>query len=52
MSAQDMADAALAGLAQGEVVTIPLPELDDWNAYERSRKAPAPGPSRAAPAVR
>lgn len=53
MSAQDMVDAALAGLAQGELVTIPaLPDLADWNAYEQSRKALAPGLSRAEPAAR
>lgn len=53
MSAQDMVDAALAGLAQGESVTIPaLTDIADWDAYERARKAMAPGLSRARPAPR
>jgi uncharacterized protein len=53
MSAQDMVDAALAGLAQGELVTIPsLPDVADWNAFERARKALAPSLSRAVPAPR
>lgn len=53
MSAQDMVDAALAGLAQGESVTIPaLIDIADWDSYERARKAMAPGLSRAQPAPR
>ena len=53
MSAQDMVDAALAGLAQGELVTIPaLPDVADWNSFESARKALAPGLSLAAPAPR
>lgn len=53
MQAEDMVDAALAGLRQGEVVTIPsLPELRDWNAYEAARAALGPGLSRAVPAAR
>ena len=40
MNAQDMVDAALAGLDQGELVTIPsLPHAADWNAYESARQA-------------
>lgn len=40
MSAEDMVDAALAGLDAGEVVTIPaLPDLDEWNRYEVARRA-------------
>ncbi|MGF6129373.1 SDR family NAD(P)-dependent oxidoreductase [Pseudomonas frederiksbergensis] len=39
MSAQDMVDAALVGLAQGEVVTIPgLHEGEKWDAYEAQRQ--------------
>ncbi|MGF6209178.1 SDR family NAD(P)-dependent oxidoreductase [Pseudomonas frederiksbergensis] len=39
MSAQDMVDAALAGLANGEVVTIPgLHEGEKWDAYEAQRQ--------------
>ena len=53
MSAADMVDAALAGLAHGERVTIPaLPDLADWDAFEQARKALGPGLSRSAPAKR
>jgi short-subunit dehydrogenase len=53
MTAEDMVDAALAGLDQGEVVTIPaLPDVADWNAFENARKALGPGLSRAKPAAR
>jgi uncharacterized protein len=53
MSAEDMVDAALAGLRQGEVVTIPsLPDRADWDAFESARKALGPGLSRATPAAR
>jgi hypothetical protein len=48
-----MVDAALAGLAQGESVTIPaLPDLDDWNTFEQARRALGPGLSRSVPADR
>jgi short-subunit dehydrogenase len=40
MSADDMVDAALAGLDQGERVTIPaLPDQAEWDAYEAARLA-------------
>jgi short-subunit dehydrogenase len=40
MSADDMVDAALAGLDQGEVVTIPsLADKADWDLYEAARRA-------------
>lgn len=41
MRSDDMVDAALAGLDQGELVTIPsLPEAKEWLAFrERTRKA-------------
>lgn len=53
MSAQDLVDAALAGLAQGEVVTIPsLPEIADWNLYENARQALEPNLSHNRPAGR
>ncbi len=53
MSADEMVDAALAGYAQGELVTIPsLPDLADWEAFEAARKALAPNLSRAHPASR
>jgi short-subunit dehydrogenase len=39
MNADDLVDAALAGLDQGELVTIPsLPDVADWNAYEAARQ--------------
>jgi short-subunit dehydrogenase len=39
MSAEEMVDAALVGLAKGEVVTIPgLHEGDKWDAYESRRQ--------------
>jgi len=35
MSAEDLVDAALAGLDQGEIVTIPsLPDKAEWDGYE------------------
>ncbi|MGO4579759.1 SDR family NAD(P)-dependent oxidoreductase [Cupriavidus sp. 2TAF22] len=53
MSADDMVDAALAGLDQGEVFTVPsLPDVADWNAYESARTALFPNLSRSAPAAR
>jgi short-subunit dehydrogenase len=53
MSAADMVDAALAGLAAGEFVTIPsLPEQADWDAYENARQNLMPNLSHAAPAER
>ncbi len=53
MSAEDMVDAALAGLDQGETVTIPsLPDAADWAAFEAARQALAPNLSRAEPAAR
>jgi short-subunit dehydrogenase len=40
MSTEDMVDAALAGLDQGEVVTIPsLQDGDDWTRFEAARRA-------------
>jgi len=53
MSAEDLVDAALAGLEHGEVVTIPsLPDRADWDAFENARKALGPGLSRTTPAAR
>lgn len=53
MSVDDMVDAALAGLDQGEFVTIPsLPESQQWDAYESARQALIPNLSRAVPASR
>ncbi|MBA1143425.1 SDR family NAD(P)-dependent oxidoreductase [Mesorhizobium neociceri] len=40
MSAEDMVDAALAGLDQGEIVTIPsLADKVQWDAFETARRA-------------
>jgi len=53
MSAEDLVDAALAGLDQGEFVTIPaLPNAADWEAFEAAREALLPNLSRATPAER
>jgi uncharacterized protein len=53
MSAEDMVDAALAGLDQGEFVTIPaLPDAGQWQTYENARQAMLPNLSRAEPAAR
>ncbi|GLQ46105.1 oxidoreductase [Dyella lipolytica] len=53
MPAEDMVDAALAGLDQGELVTIPaLPEAADWQAYEDARQKMSPNLSRSQPAAR
>jgi short-subunit dehydrogenase len=53
MPVHDMVDAALAGLEQGELVTIPaLPDVSEWNAFEQARKALGPGLSRSVPASR
>jgi short-subunit dehydrogenase len=53
MSADAMVDAALAGLDQGELVTIPaLPDAEDWNAYEAARQKMVPNLSRNTPASR
>jgi short-subunit dehydrogenase len=53
MSAGDMVDAALAGLEQGEIVTIPaLPDKTEWDAFEAARRAMSGRLSSATPAVR
>jgi short-subunit dehydrogenase len=53
MSTDDMVDAALAGLDQGELVTIPsLPDAADWQAYEAARQKLMPNLSRKIPAAR
>jgi len=53
MSAEDMVDASLAGLDQGEFATIPsLPDAADFDAYEKARLALAPNLSRKYPAAR
>jgi len=53
MDAEDLVDAALAGLDQGELATVPsLPELADWNAFQTARAALGPNLSRSKPAAR
>jgi short-subunit dehydrogenase len=43
MSAEDLVDAALAGLDQGELVTIPtLQDGNDWTSWETDRRALTP----------
>jgi short-subunit dehydrogenase len=49
----EMVDAALAGLDQGELVTIPsLPNAADWQSLEAPREALGPNLSRNHAAVR
>ncbi|AEI80689.1 short-chain dehydrogenase of various substrates pecificities [Cupriavidus necator N-1] len=53
MSGDDLVDAALAGLDQGEVMTVPsLPDVADWNTFEAARAALGPNLSRDQPAAR
>ncbi|WP_324697584.1 SDR family NAD(P)-dependent oxidoreductase [Novosphingobium aerophilum] len=53
MEAQDMVDAALAGLDMGEAVTIPaLPDMAQYEAYLAARLAMRPNLSLSTPALR
>lgn len=53
MSAAEMVDASLAGLDQGEIITIPsLPDAADWEKLEQARKALGPNLSRQHAATR
>ena len=53
MSSEDMVDAALAGLDQGEVVTIPsLADNTLWDRFEAARRAMFGKLSSAVPAPR
>ncbi len=53
MTTENLVDAALAGLDQGELVTIPpLPDGADWEAFEAARLVLAPNLSRREPAAR
>ena len=53
MSARDLVDAAMAGLDQGETVTIPsLEDKSEWDAYDAARRAMAGKLSRTKPATR
>lgn len=53
MSAGDLVASALAGFDLGEFATIPsLPNVADWNAYEKALDALRPNLSRTQPAIR
>ncbi|MCP1650159.1 SDR family NAD(P)-dependent oxidoreductase [Pseudomonas nitroreducens] len=53
MDVNHMVDAALAGLAQGEVVTLPaLPDAGEFEAFTAARLKMTPNLSRSAPAQR
>ena len=53
MGAEDMVDAALAGLDMGEAVTIPsLPDVAAWSRFDDARLALGPNLSLANPAER
>ncbi|KVV53942.1 AraC family transcriptional regulator [Burkholderia cepacia] len=53
MTADDLVDAALAGLDQGELVTIPtLHDGDGWTQWEAARRALTPQFANAKPAPR
>jgi short-subunit dehydrogenase len=53
MSPEDLVDAALAGLDQGETVTIPaLSDKADWDRFEAARRAMSGKLSSAVPAPR
>ena len=53
MEAGEMVDAALSGLDQGELITIPsLPDAADWNAFVAARHVLAPNLSKSKAAAR
>jgi len=53
MTADNLVDAALAGLDQGEKVTIPsLPDQAEWHSYEAARRAMSSRLSSSTPAAR
>jgi len=53
MAADEMVDASLAGLALGELATIPsLPQIEDWDRFEAARQALMPNLSRTTAAAR
>jgi short-subunit dehydrogenase len=53
MTAEEMVDASLAGLDQGELITIPaLPNIVDWEKLEEARKALGPNLTRQHAAAR
>ena len=53
MEAGEMVDAALSGLDQGELITIPsLPDAADWDAFVAARHVLAPNHSKSKAAAR
>jgi short-subunit dehydrogenase len=53
MSAEDMVDAALVGLDQGELVTLPsLQDGDEWTRFEAARRAISDRFGNSVPATR
>jgi short-subunit dehydrogenase len=53
MTADDLVDAALAGLDARELITIPsLPDVADWKRFEEARQAMLPNLSLSKPAAR
>jgi hypothetical protein len=53
MPVEDMVDAALAGLDQGELVTIPgLHNGDEWTRFEAARRSMLPQFGTSVPAPR
>jgi short-subunit dehydrogenase len=53
MTAENLVDAALAGLDQGESVTIPaLPDKEEWDRFEAARRDMSTRLSRTNPAAR
>jgi short-subunit dehydrogenase len=53
MEAGEMVDAALAGLDQGELITIPsLPDATEWDAFVAARHVMAPNLSKSSAAAR
>ena len=53
MSADNLVDAALAGLDQGETITIPsLPDKAEWDAFDAARRAMSGKISSSVPASR
>jgi len=53
MTPEDMVDAALAGLDQGELVTLPsLQDVDEWTRFEAARRAISKQFGNSAPAAR
>jgi short-subunit dehydrogenase len=53
MEAGEMVDAALSGLDQGELITIPsLPEASEWETFVAARRMMAPNLSKSSAAAR